>query len=78
MGFYSERYPVARMVLVIFEDHAAVDAIKGLNVGHALYRARRNWESALEIHDLGPDDDALPFETAQSIATDLYEFAGRV
>lgn len=56
MKTYAEqRYPVARRVLVVFPDDRFVDGIKGLSVGHALWRARWNWDGA-EIVDLGPDE----------------------
>lgn len=56
MKTYAEqRYPVARRVLVVFPDDRFVDGIKGLSVGHALWRARWNWDGA-KIVDLGPDE----------------------
>lgn len=47
MGYYDERYPVSIDIVI---GHACcgkldcfIDSIKGLNVGHALWRARDNW-----------------------------------
>ncbi len=56
MKTYAEQcYPIARKVRVTFPDMPPFDdGIKGLNPGHALYRARWNWDGA-EITDLGPD-----------------------
>lgn len=46
-GFFEERFPVTIKVRVTFSDGSThEDEIKGLNVGHALYRARDNWEGA--------------------------------
>jgi hypothetical protein len=47
-GYHDERYGVAVRVRVTWRDGAShVDEVKGLNVGHALYRARLNWPEAL-------------------------------
>lgn len=62
MSYHNEQYPVAIRVLVTFpataswESDTFEDRIKGLNVGHALYRARDNWSGA-EIEYLGCDMD---------------------
>lgn len=43
--FREQKYPIAIRVLLTDEDGwTAEDAIKGLNIGHALYMARMNWE----------------------------------
>lgn len=45
----AQRYPVAITVRVIFPefpDAPLVDGVKGLNAGHALWRARQNWPNA--------------------------------
>ena len=53
-GFSEEAFPVALRVRVVFDDGTSmVDAIKGLNGGHALSRARDNWPTATRIIPLG-------------------------
>jgi len=48
MKTYEEQnYKHSQLVRVIFEDGSEMeDEIKGLNKGHALYLARKNWEGA--------------------------------
>lgn len=47
MKTYSEqRYGVEVNVLVVTSTQAWVDGIKGMNLGHALWRARQNWTDA--------------------------------
>jgi len=56
-------YPCARSVRVEFADDSFVDGIEGLNPGHAMWRARCNWDGAV-VTDLGPFDPAEhPFES---------------
>ena len=46
-GYFDQNYPCSVEVLVTFDDgDSFVDGIKGLNVGHALYLARLNWDGA--------------------------------
>jgi len=48
--YYEQRYPVAVAVRITWDDGMIHDdEIKGLNVGHALYLARRNWSDAASI-----------------------------
>lgn len=71
MSYHTERYNIARDVLVRFDDgDVIIDAIKGMNVGHALYRARVCWDGA-EVMDLGPADETLTFDDAMSLAKEL-------
>ncbi len=51
-------YPTVRTVHVDFGDHETVDAMAGLNPGHAMWRARQNWDGGT-VTDLGPLDDAF-------------------
>lgn len=53
-GYYEQKYPLSIDVRVIFSDSDAIeDSIKGLNAGHALYLARKNWDCAMAIEFLG-------------------------
>lgn len=52
-GFYEQHYPHVQNVLVTFDDgEQTIDAIKGLNQGHALYKARWNWPAAIKVEPL--------------------------
>jgi hypothetical protein len=42
-GYHAERLPWVQPVLVTCGGISERDAIKGLNRGHAMYRARENW-----------------------------------
>lgn len=45
--FYEQRYSTVLWVKVTWPDgDSHTDAVKGLNRGHALYRARWNWPGA--------------------------------
>lgn len=58
-GFSAERYPHTQWVRVSHPGKPPfVDAIKGLNAGHALARARVNWDGA-EIAAITEDQAAL-------------------
>ncbi len=58
MAYIEQQYPCTVDVAVTFcmfgETWTIVDSIKGLNPGHALYRARWNWDTSeievLTIH----------------------------
>ena len=59
--FDEQRFPCTIPVHVTFTDHdgytfGIVDKVRGLNVGHALYRARNNWPTG-SVRILG---DSLP------------------
>lgn len=44
-GYYAERYQVSLSLVLCFEDGVTwEDGIKGLNIGHALWRACQNWD----------------------------------
>ena len=44
-GFHAEKYPISLTLVLCFSDGEQwEDGIKGLNVGHALWRARQNWD----------------------------------
>lgn len=47
-GYFRENFPTSIDVKVVWTDipQVHVDSIKGLNAGHALWRARRNWPDA--------------------------------
>jgi len=45
--YNEQRYTVSINVRVTLGDMTWTDAIKGLNVGHALYLARLNWPTAI-------------------------------
>ena len=51
--YFEQRYPVELEVTIVWYDtdgnvdFASIDWIKGLNAGHALYRARQNWPDAV-------------------------------
>lgn len=47
--FHEQKYPVSVVVKVRWDDDEIIDEVKGLNVGHALHRAKWNWETAKEI-----------------------------
>jgi hypothetical protein len=48
MDYVDQNFPCSIKVCVTFESSgdSFVDWVKGLNSGHALYRARWNWEGA--------------------------------
>ncbi len=47
MTFYNQNYPVTIQILCITDNwNCWLDEIKGLNAGHALWRARDNWPHA--------------------------------
>jgi hypothetical protein len=50
--FNELNYPCIIEVEVFFNEESIIDDIKGLNVGHALYMAKQNWESATLIKDV--------------------------
>lgn len=52
-SYGSQRYGTEVWVMVHFDGFAMVDAIKGLNKGHALWRARQNWTDAELISVIG-------------------------
>jgi len=44
----EQNYPVSIAVMVKYPDMPAfLDEIKGLNKGHAVYLAHKNWEGAI-------------------------------
>lgn len=46
-SYYEQNYKHSQLVRVVFEDGSEIeDEIKGLNKGHALYLAGRNWVGA--------------------------------
>jgi hypothetical protein len=53
MGYHTERYSTSVIVLIKFESKLGnweiIDECKGLNTGHAYWRAHWNWDSASEI-----------------------------
>jgi hypothetical protein len=55
MKSYSEqRYPAAYMVRLTWADMTTdYDGIKGLNEGHALWRAHDNWPDAIAVEIVG-------------------------
>lgn len=54
-SYDEQRYPVAIAVRLIWYDgFTYCDCIKGLNTGHALYLARKNWPDA-EMVELLPE-----------------------
>ena len=54
MSFFTERYPVGIWVKVTdSESNSWEDGIKGLNKGHALFRASQNWDGfSFEVQGL--------------------------
>lgn len=52
-GYELQRYGAEVWVVVYWEDDAIIDRIKGLNRGHALWRARWNWPTAELITVIG-------------------------
>ncbi|MCC7144235.1 MAG: ParB N-terminal domain-containing protein [Candidatus Eisenbacteria bacterium] len=45
--YFEQRYPHSQPVKVTWEDGDSIyDAVKGLNPGHAIWRAERNWPGA--------------------------------
>ena len=44
--YFEQEYPYELAVIVRYGDNVWEDGIKGLNKGHALYRAAWNWEGA--------------------------------
>ena len=46
-GYQEQKYPVTISVRVKWADLTHYDCVKGLNIGHALYLARRNWAGAI-------------------------------
>jgi hypothetical protein len=57
MKSYSEQqYPAAYMVRFTWADMTVnYDGIKGLNEGHARWRARDNWPDAIAVEIVGVD-----------------------
>ena len=51
-GFFQENYPHTQRVRVQWPNQEMADDIKGLNQGHAVYRARENWPGA-EVSPVG-------------------------
>lgn len=46
-SYEEQKYKHTQLVRVIFEDGSEIeDEIKGLNKGHALYLASKNWVGA--------------------------------
>lgn len=52
-GFAKEAYPHTQRVRVRWPNDEMADDIKGLNQGHAVYRARENWPDA-NVTPVGP------------------------
>jgi len=48
-NFYELKYPVTISVVINFGTFIFIDKIKGLNIGHALYEAKQNWNDAIAI-----------------------------
>jgi len=53
LDYDDQNYPYVLPVIVYFDNHSWSDAIKGLNKGHALYLAYKNWPSAKHIKTVG-------------------------
>jgi len=52
-GYEDQKYPVSVEVEVRWSDgQVHRDAIKGLNVGHALYLGRLNWPDAESVEEV--------------------------
>lgn len=50
MGYQEEKYPISIDVMIVWsDDDSHADSIKGLNEGHAVWRAWQNWPSAKSI-----------------------------
>jgi len=54
---YPHKQAIKLVCVVMGEEMVDIDAIKGLNKGHALYLARQNWPNVdrIEAVDIDPD-----------------------
>ncbi|MHC4458561.1 MAG: hypothetical protein ACYS0I_16035 [Planctomycetota bacterium] len=62
MKTYKERkYPIEALVKVSYPGNVWIDGIDGLNLGHAVWRARQNWKRAeIKVVAYGPKGFVIP------------------
>jgi len=55
--YHEQKYPIAIKIRITISGgimgQTWVDGIKGLNVGHAMHLAHKNWDNASKIEFLG-------------------------
>lgn len=72
--YEAQRFPNETQVLIEFGDGSThMDAVKGLNMGHALRRAKENWPNAIKITALDPSEVSVGVRGVENPHAAFYD-----